>query len=79
MSTTIRVSDETRDRLARLAEADSRTMTSILDDALDALERRRFFAAFNERFRQLRSDDEAWSAIESERAGESTTLADGTR
>jgi predicted transcriptional regulator len=76
VSTTIRVSDATRDRLARLAKTDRRPMTSILEDALDALERRRFFETFNLRYGELRSDHDSWNSIESERRIESSSLAD---
>lgn len=51
-------------------------MTSTLDEALDALERRRFFVSFNDRYAQLLSDADVWAAIESERAVESATLSD---
>jgi hypothetical protein len=51
-------------------------MTSTLDEALDALERRRFFVSFNDRYAQLRSDADVWAAIETERAVESATLSD---
>jgi len=43
MSTTIRVSESTRDRFARLADSTGRPMTQLLDEAADALERRLFF------------------------------------
>lgn len=46
MSTTIRVSLETRERLAALAASADQAMTSVADDALDALERQRYFDAF---------------------------------
>jgi predicted transcriptional regulator len=46
MSTTIRVSEQTRDRFARLAAATGRPMTQLLDEAADALERRVFFDQF---------------------------------
>ena len=76
MSTTVRVSTTTRDRLAAMAETAGRPMTSIIDEALDALERRQFFAALNLRYRQLRDDAEQWSSIEAERAEESAVLHD---
>ncbi len=37
MSTTIRVSERTRDRFAKLADATGRPMTQLLDEAADAL------------------------------------------
>lgn len=75
-STTIRVSEQTRDRIASLAEDGHATMSSVVDEAVEALERRRFFASFNEGYRQLRADPSTWSEIEAERDQESTTLSD---
>jgi predicted transcriptional regulator len=48
MSTTIRVSERTRDRFAELARETGKPMTELLDDAADALERRLFFEAERE-------------------------------
>jgi hypothetical protein len=68
MSTTIRVSEQTRDRFARLAEATGRPMTQLLDEAADALERRVFFDHLADRFGQLRADGPAWDEIQTERS-----------
>jgi predicted transcriptional regulator len=76
MSTTIRVSEETRDRLASLANATGRPMTSVLDDAVEALERKMFFDRFNRRYQELRDDSAAWSEIEQERRAEEGALGD---
>lgn len=79
MSTTIRVPNQTRDRLAALAAATGRPMTAVVDDALDALERRVFFEAFNSRFGELREDEDAWAEVEAERAAEEGALRDKSR
>ena len=79
VSTTIRVSEETRDRLAALAAATDRPMTKVLDEAVEALERKVFFAEMNERFAELRADPEAWKAFEAERAEWDRTLGDNLR
>lgn len=76
MSTTIRVSVDTRDRIAALADESGKPMTAVVDDALDALERRRFFAAFNQRYAELRDDPDAWAEVEGERTVEARTLRD---
>jgi len=76
VSTTIRVSDATHDRLAALAKEIDRPMTEVVEAALDALERRRFFQALNDRYAELRDDEEAWGQIEAERRVESGALAD---
>lgn len=76
VSTTIRVNDETKRRIVRLAEQDDRPMTAIVDDALDALERRRFFERFNQRYAELADDSEAWDEVLEERTLESGALGD---
>jgi predicted transcriptional regulator len=76
VSTTIRVSNETRDRFAKLADATGRPMTQLLDEAADALERRVFFGQFSARYDELRADSHAWAEIVGERAAESSTVAD---
>ena len=76
MSTTIRVSERTRNRFAELARATGRPMTELLDEAVDALERRVFFGRFSARYAELRDDPAVWQEIEAERAGESTSLND---
>jgi predicted transcriptional regulator len=76
MSTTIRVSERTRDRFARLADSTGRPMTQLLDEAADALERRLFFDQMNERFDALRHDEAAWAEIETERVVEHGAAGD---
>lgn len=76
MSTTIRVSEQTRDRFAKLADATGRPMTQLLDEAADALERRVFFDQFSARYEVLRTDPQAWSEIEAERVAESGAVGD---
>lgn len=77
MSTTIRVSESTKERIATLAKASGMSMTTVVDAAVDALERRQFFAHFNERYAELRDDAVGWRAIEAERTLESRALRDG--
>lgn len=76
MSTTIRVSEETRDRLASLASSTGQPMTRVLDDAVEALERKVFFETFNRRYQELRDDPAAWAEIEHERGIEEGALED---
>lgn len=78
MSTTIRVSERTRDRFARLADVTGRPMSQLVDEAADALERRVFFADLSSRYEELRADRDAWHEIEAERAIESGTLRDSS-
>lgn len=53
-------------------------MIAVVDDALDALERRNFFAAYNYRYSELRDEPDAWAQIEAERDLESGPLLDST-
>jgi len=76
MSTTMRVSDETRQRFARLADTTGRPMTQLLDEAVDALERRLFFDRLSARYHELRGEAETWAQIETERNVESHALGD---
>jgi predicted transcriptional regulator len=76
MSTTIRVSEQTRDRFARLAEATGRPMSQLVDEAADAPERRVFFEQLSTCYEELRADRAAWREIEAERAVESGALPD---
>ena len=79
MTTTIRVSEETRDRLAALAASTGRPMTRVLDEAVDALERRVFFDLLNRRYAALQQDAEARAGIEAERRVEEWALGDAAR
>jgi predicted transcriptional regulator len=74
MSTTIRVSEQTRDRFAKLAASTGKPMTELVDDAVDALERRVFFDQLSAGYEVLRGDVDAWAEIEAERRTESRTL-----
>ncbi|HSZ13765.1 MAG TPA: hypothetical protein VK790_06995 [Solirubrobacteraceae bacterium] len=76
MSTTIRVSQPTHDRFAKLAQATGRPMGQLVDEAADALERRVFFDQISSRYEALRADPGAWSQIEDERAVEAGALRD---
>ena len=76
MSTTIRVSEPTRDRFAKLAQATGRPMSQLVDEAAEALERRLFFDQLSARYEVLRAEGGAWKEIEDERTVESGALRD---
>ena len=76
MSTTIRVTEHTRDRFAKPISANGSIHGAAARNAADALERRLFFDDLSARYQALRADPAAWSAIESERAIESGALPD---
>jgi hypothetical protein len=54
-------------------------MTAVVEDALDALERKVFFDTLNAGFAELRSDDAAWTAVEEERRLEEGAAQDRSR
>lgn len=68
------MSETTRERFAKLADATGRSMTQLLDDAADALERRLFYEELSRRYAELRNDPVAWADIEAERSTESAAL-----
>lgn len=51
-------------------------MTQLLDEAVDALERRVFFDELSARYEELRADAHAWAEVEAERTVESHALGD---
>jgi len=53
-------------------------MTRVLEDAVEALERRIFFETFNRRYQELRDDPEAWAEIEQERRAEEGVVGDAS-
>jgi hypothetical protein len=54
-------------------------MTQLLDEAVDALERRLFFDQFAARYDELRADAAAWAEVETERTIESGATTDRSR
>jgi hypothetical protein len=77
VSTIIRISEDAKAKIAAIAKVTGLTMTDVVDDAIDALERRRFMEAFNRRYAELRDDPQAWAEIEAERREWDATLRDG--
>ncbi len=78
MSTTLRVSEETRDRFAVLSRSTGQPMTELLSRAAEALERELFFDQMDERFSQLRSDDGTWADVVADRDEEAGALDDAS-
>lgn len=78
MSTTIRIDETTRDRLAMLSDSTGLTMTRLVDEEVEALERKLFFETFNERYRDLRADTVAWAGIVQERLREEGAVAESS-
>ncbi|CAN5745002.1 MAG: hypothetical protein H0T94_09590 [Acidimicrobiia bacterium] len=53
-------------------------MTRLVDEAVEALERKLFFETFNERYRDLRADTVAWAEIVQERLREEGAVAESS-
>lgn len=77
MSTTVRVSTQTRDRLAALAAATGNKMSQVIDEAVTEYERQVFWQAFDDGYQRLDDDPAALAALDAERRGEAPSLADG--
>jgi len=74
---TIRISSSSHDVLRDLAKAEGKPMLALLDEAVEALRRRRFLEQVNAAYATLRADARAWEAIEDERRVWDATLPDG--
>ena len=79
MSTTVRVSEETRRRAAALAKATGRQLQQVIEDAVTAYERELFWRQLAEGYDALADDESAWAEVQAERAAESGSLADDLR
>lgn len=76
MSTTVRISDQTRDNLRELARRSGESMQTLLDRAVEQYRRSRFFADVDAAYAALRADPESWSEELAEREALDGTLAD---
>jgi predicted transcriptional regulator len=79
MSTTVRVSEETRRRAAALAKATGRQLQQVLEEAVTAYERELFWQQLTVGYEALADDKKAWAEVQAERATESGSLADDLR
>lgn len=76
MTTTVRISDETHERLVGLARARGQRMQAILEEAVAAFEANAFWDSFDAGYDRVANDAEEWAGVEAERAGEAPALAD---
>lgn len=79
MSTTIRVTEETRRRASELAARTGRQMQVVVAEALVAYERSLFWESFDDGYRRLAEDPEKWKSVLAERRVEESVLGDGTQ
>lgn len=77
MSTTIRISTETRSVLSELVQTTGLSMQAILEQAIDMYRRQRMLMALNDAYAALQADPAAWNDLEAEREEWDVTLNDG--
>lgn len=76
-TTTIRVSEQTHQKLAKLARDIGTPMSDLVEQALELFRRQRILEQINADYAALRADPEAWAEELAERAAWEVTLADG--
>ncbi|MBX3070494.1 MAG: ribbon-helix-helix protein, CopG family [Thermomicrobiales bacterium] len=76
-TTTIRVTTDVREHLAKLARNEGKTTGQLIEDMIREHEKKVFFEGLAEDFRRLRSDPEKWALYQSEVALWDTALMDG--
>jgi len=74
---TVRIREETKIILRKLAERTGQPMQAILDLAVEEYRRQRFLEEANEAYAALRRNHKAWKTELSERKEWDATLADG--
>lgn len=79
MSTTVRISKATRDRVAALSHVTGVNMAQVIGEAVAAYERHVFWRAFEEGYEQIAEDPAARAGVKAERDGEAPALPDGLR
>jgi predicted transcriptional regulator len=76
-SAMVRVSDTTHRALKELAERSGEPVQAVLEKAVEAFRRQRFFEELNAAYTALQSDSEAWQEELAERRAWEITLTDG--
>jgi len=76
-SVQIRVSEQTRDRLQKLADTRHESVGVIVERAVEQFDNAVFWATFHEQLGGLRSDPVAWAEMNDELHAFDGTLLDG--
>lgn len=76
-TTTVRISSTAQRTLQELSKATGRSQTSLLEEAVEELRRKRIFEEANRAFTALKADPRAWAEELEERKAWETTLGDG--
>ncbi len=75
--TTVKISTETRDKLANLAATRKRPMSEVLAEIVERERRRAFLEEANAAYARIRADPEAWADYQAEIQSMEGTLMDG--
>jgi predicted transcriptional regulator len=76
-TSTIDISENSRDLLNALAQKTGQTTTVVLDKALAAYRRQVFFDEMNTGYAALRANSQSWAEHETERQSLDSAMADG--
>ena len=76
-SVNVRISSQSYQILKTLAQDNSQTMQSVIDQALEDLRRRKILEATNEAFSTLKANQDLWQEEITERKVWENTLSDG--
>ena len=76
-SVNVRISSQSYQILKTLAQDNSQTMQSVIDQALEDLRRRKILEATNEAFSTLKANQDLWQEEIAERKVWENTLSDG--
>lgn len=76
-STTVRISHRARRTLGALSKDTGKSMSDLVEQALETYRREKFWKDCNEAYARLRNDPKAWKEELEERKAWEVTLADG--
>lgn len=77
MSSAVRISPESHERLRQIAENEGLSLTEALDRAIEAYRRDRMLSDVNQAYSALKRDPAKWSREEAERGEMEGSLSDG--
>jgi predicted transcriptional regulator len=76
-TSTVRISNHTREALDDIAAREGRSRSSVLADAVERYQRERFFKSIDDGYARLRQDKKTWDEELCEREDWDGTIADG--
>ena len=76
---TVRIEPTLHDKLRALSAAEQRSISQVIEEAIDRYEKDKFWTAMHEGFAQLRADPEAWGEYQDEAALWDSVSGDGLK